>query len=190
MRIGILGGTFNPVHIGHLIIANHIVEFTDLKKVWLVITPENPLKKGNLLNEYERLHLVNLALDRNPKLMPCTIEFNLPRPSYTIDTLTYLREKFPLQKFSLIMGSDNLVNLNKWKNHEHILENFEIYIYQRKNFSPDQYAGYNNIYMTEAPILEVSSSLIRNMIREGKSVRYLVPEKVYRYIEEMNLYRQ
>ncbi len=191
MKIGLYFGTFNPIHIGHLIIANHIAENSGLEQIWLVVTPLNPLKqKKSLLNDYERLHLVVLATEDYPKLRASDIEFKLTQPNYTVHTLTHLEEKFPQHEFSLIMGEDNLNSLHKWKNHEVILKHYPIFVYPRinseiKSFSvPDA-----KIIIIDAPIIELSSTYIRAAIKQNKSVRPMLPEKVWKYIDENNLYR-
>jgi len=191
LKIGLYFGSFNPIHIGHLIIANHLVEHTDLEKLWFVVTPHNPHKaKKSLADNYDRLHLVNLAIENNDKLQSSTIEFSLPQPSYTIDTLTYLKEKYPDKDFVLIMGGDNLVGLPKWKNYERILANYEIYVYKRPHHEVTELATHKNITVLEAPLLEISSSYIRKLIKEGKSFRYLVPEVVYNYLTDNPIYHR
>lgn len=189
MKVGLYFGTFNPIHVGHLAIANHLAEFTDLDQVWLVVTPHNPLKdKTTLLDDYTRLELVHLAVSAYPKLKPSDIEFKLPQPNYTVNTLAYLEEKFS-HEFSLIMGEDNLKSLHKWKNYEVILERFPIYVYPRISASTDtSLPGEYNISKVDAPIMEISSTFIRKAIREGKNIRPLLPEKVWEYIDTNHLY--
>ncbi len=183
MKIGLYFGSFNPIHIGHLIIANYLVEHTDLDKLWFVVTPHNPHKaKKSLADNYDRLHLVNLAIEDNPKLQSSTIEFGLPQPSYTIDTLTYLKEKYPSKEFVLIMGGDNLAGLHKWKNYEQIIEHYKIYVYKRPGSALNDLAEHPNIEVLPAPLLEISSSYIRQLIKEKKSFKYLVPDKVHDYL--------
>lgn len=191
MKIGLFFGSFNPVHVGHLVLANYMASFTELDEVWLVISPQNPLKeKKGLLHQNDRLHLVNLALEDHPKIKSSTIEFNLPQPSYTINTLTYLKEKYPAHEFSLIMGSDNLMSFNKWKNYEEILKRYRIYVYPRPNYSGSEFDTHPMVTFTEAPLMEVSSTFIRNAIKDKKDVRFFMPTKVWQYVDEMNLYKK
>jgi nicotinate-nucleotide adenylyltransferase len=190
MKVGLYFGSFNPVHVGHLIIANHIAYHSNLDKVWLVVSPRNPFKDSEqLLNEYDRLHLVGLAVENEPRLHVSNIEFSLPRPSYTIDTLTYLQEKYPGTEFSIIMGSDGLQNIEKWKNAEAILNNYPILVYIRPGF--EKLPGVNgNITVIEAPLLSISSTHIRQCIQNGKSIRYLVPDLVLEEIERCSFYHK
>lgn len=188
MNIGLYFGSFNPIHTGHLIIANHVAYHTEADKVWLVVSPQNPLKpSAGLLNEYDRLHLVQLAVEDEPRLRASNVEFSLPRPSYTIDTLTYLSEKFPAHRFSVIMGSDSFENISRWKNYQRLLEQYPVYVYKRPGH-PAPSASPGKITVLDAPLLDISASLIRNSIREKKSIRYLVPEKVMEYILANNYY--
>lgn len=189
MKIGLYFGSFNPIHIGHLIIANYISDNTEVDQIWFVVSPHNPLKKSStLLNEYHRLYLVQIAIQDNLKFRCSDIEFRLPRPSFTIDTLTYLQEKYPHNNFVIIIGSDSLLNINKWKNSELLLKNFSFYVYQRPAFQVTQEHP-ANIIILNAPLLEISSTYVRNVIKIGKSVRYLVPEKVLEEIERNNYYK-
>lgn len=185
MKIGLYFGSFNPVHTGHLIIANHVLNETALERVWFVLSPQNPFKVNHsLLNEYDRLHLLRTATDTDGRLRVTDIEFNLPKPSYTSITLAHLAEKYPEHEFSIIMGSDSYQNLPKWKNAEWIMQNYDIYIYMRPDFElrkPD--AGERAIVLS-APLIEISATEIRQLIRDGKSIRYLVPENVREEIEE------
>lgn len=185
MKIGLYFGSFNPVHTGHLIIANHVLNETALERVWFVLSPQNPFKVNHsLLNEYDRLHLLRTATDTDGRLRVTDIEFNLPKPSYTSITLAHLAEKYPEHEFSIIMGSDSYQNLPKWKNVEWIMQNYDIYIYMRPDFElrkPD--AGERAIALS-APLIEISATEIRQLIRDGKSIRYLVPENVREEIEE------
>ena len=189
MHIGLYFGSFNPVHVGHLIIASYARHTTDLKQVWLVVSPQNPLKPSkNLLNEYHRLHLVNVALEDDNFLKATDIEFHLPRPSYTIDTLTYLKEKYPQHVFSIIMGSDSLQNLPQWKNYQSLLQDHTLYVFKRPGFEITHYPG-SSIKVIGAPLLEISSTQIRNMIKEKIPVRYMVPDVVFKEIEANGYYR-
>jgi len=190
MKIGLYFGSFNPVHNGHLIIAKHVINNTDLKQVWMVISPQNPLKKPNsLLNKYDRLNMVQSALEGETKIKASTIEFNLPSPSFTIDTLAYLKEKHKQHQFSIIMGSDSFTNIKKWKNYEMIIKNYEIYIYQRTGY-PIQNIEETIVNKLDAPLIEISSSSIRKIIKEGKSIRYLVPDVVDQQIKENKYYKK
>lgn len=189
MKIGLYFGSFNPIHVGHLIIASYARHSTDLKQVWLVVSPQNPLKPSKtLLNEYHRLHLVNVAIEDDPFLKASDIEFHLPRPSYTIDTLTYLKEKYPQHEFSIIMGSDSLQNLTQWKNYNTLLKDHTLYVFNRPGITPIHYEG-ANIKIVAAPLLEISSTQIRKMIKEKKPVRYMVTEAVAKEIEANHYYR-
>ena len=190
MNIGLYFGSFNPVHNGHLIIANHVINYTDIKQVWMVVTPQNPQKNSkSLLNEYDRLHLVQSALDGETKIKASSIEFKLPRPSFTIDTLTYLKEKFPQHQFSIIMGTDSFTNITKWKNYHLIIKEFDFYLYERKGF-PIKNEVKAKINMLDAPIVQISSTVIRDMIKSGKSIRYLVPDIINKEIKENAYYKK
>lgn len=189
-KIGLFFGSFNPVHVGHLIIANHMVTHSDLDMVWMVISPHNPhKKKSSLANDYDRLHLVNLAIGNNDKIKASKIEFNLPQPSYTIDTLTYLKEKHPEYNFVLIMGGDNLGTFHKWKNYEMILKHYEIMVYKRPSYELGELKDHPSINIVEAPLLEISASFIRKCIKEKKSIQYLVSKDVFEYISGSNMYQ-
>jgi len=190
MKVGLFFGSFNPIHIGHLIIAEHIVSNTNLDEVWFVVSPQSPFKKKkNLLNEYDRLHLVNLAIENNDKLKATDIEFKLPQPSYTIDTLVYLKEKFKKNEFSLIMGSDNLENLHKWKNADILFKGYEFFVYKRPNHLNLKNAEKAKVTFLDAPTLNISSTFIRKSLKENKSVKYILHEKVMKEIEDMAWYR-
>lgn len=203
MKIGLYFGTFNPIHVGHLIIANYMVEYTELDQVWLVVSPQNPLKKkSTLLADYHRYAMVEIAVEDNEKLIASNIEFNLPKPSYTINTLTYIKEKYPKHEFSLIMGEDNLRTLDKWKNFEEIITNHKIYVYPRALTEQERaelmeaktienkFAGSINIIECEAPVMKISASFIREAIKNKKDTRYLLTEGVYKYVQEMNFYKK
>lgn len=178
MKVGLYFGSFNPIHIGHLIIASHIVTETDLQKVWFVLSPQNPFKKtDSLLNEYDRLHLVQKVVEGDDRLKASDVEFSLPKPSYTANTLVYLQEKYPSTQFSLIMGSDSFQNLAQWKNAEAIVANYPILVYERPGFKANNVAG-AHVRIMKAPLLEISASHIRELIRSGKSIKYLVPASV------------
>ncbi|REG89148.1 nicotinate (nicotinamide) nucleotide adenylyltransferase [Winogradskyella sediminis] len=192
MKIGLYFGTFNPIHIGHLTIANHLAEHSDLDQVWFVVTPLSPFKKkSSLLDNYHRLEMVHLATQDYDNLRPSDIEFGLKQPNYTIDTLTYLFEKHPNYEFALIMGEDNLKSLHKWKNYELILENHNIYVYPRlsKGTIDTQFNNHPKIIKVDAPIMELSSTFIRNEIKDGKNVRPMLSGNVWQFIDEMNFYR-
>ena len=197
-HIGLYFGTFNPIHVGHLIIANHIVEFSNLDEVWFVVSPQNPHKeKKSILADFHRLALVDIALEDNDKLKSSNIEFSLPKPSYTVTTLTYIKEKYPEYNFSLIMGEDNLNSLHRWKNYEEILSNHSIMVYPRVMMEGEQMEKKpssevlekGQIEFFDAPVMKISASHIRNSIKAEKDVRYLIPPKVHRYLEEMRFYK-
>ena len=192
MKIGLFFGTYNPIHVGHLIIANHIAEHSDLDQIWLVVTPQSPHKtKQSLLDNHQRLELVFRATKDYPKLAPSAIEFNLPQPNYTVRTLAYLEEKHPENQFALIMGEDNLRSLPKWKNAEVIMGNYPIYVYPRKMNPSSSSASFSSETVTyiDAPIIEVSSTFIRQQIKYGKNIKALLPMAVWNYIDEMNFYK-
>lgn len=193
MKIGLYFGTFNPIHVGHLIIANHMAEHSDLDQVWMVVTPHNPLKKkSTLLNDFHRLQMVHLATEDFPKLKPSDIEFKLSQPNYTVNTLVHLEEKFPNHEFSLIMGEDNLKSLHKWKNYEVILQNHDIYVYPRISSEVDnlELKNHPKIHLIDAPVVEISSTFIRNNIKAGKNIQPLLPSKVWTYIDHNNFYKK
>jgi nicotinate-nucleotide adenylyltransferase len=188
MKIGLYFGSFNPIHIGHLIIGSHIIEYTDLQKVWFVVSPHNPLKEtSTLLNEYHRLHLVQTAIEADARFKASDVEFKLPKPSYTIDTLTYLNEKYPKHQFVVIMGSDSYRNLHRWKNYEQLVKNYQMIVYIRPGFDvPD------NIYnatILNAPLLDISSTTIRENIKSGKSIQYLVSDPVFEELTKNGYYK-
>lgn len=192
MKIGLYFGSFNPIHIGHLVIANHMVEHSNLDRVWFVVTPHNPFKKkSSLLDNYQRLEMVYRATKDYDTLSPSDIEFNLPQPNYTINTLVHLEEKYPDYEFCLIMGEDNLKSFHKWKNYELILENHDIYVYPRLSEGKieTQFDRHKKIHHVDAPIMELSSTFIRNDIKKGKNVKPMLPEHVWEYLDEMNFYK-
>lgn len=192
MKIGLFFGTFNPIHVGHLIIGNYIVEYSDLDQVWFVVTPQSPFKtKASMLDNRQRFEMVYLATKDYLNLKPSDIEFNMPQPNYTINTLTYLKEKYPDHEFALIMGEDNLKSFHKWKNYELILSDHHIYVYPRLSLEPIQtkFDNHNHIHKVDAPIIELSSTFIRNSRKEGKNVRPMLPENVWEYLDEMNFYK-
>lgn len=200
MKVGLYFGTYNPIHIGHLIIANYMANYTNLDQVWLVVSPQNPLKKkSTLLEDYHRLAMVEIAVEDNDKLKASNIEFKLPQPSYTSNTLAYLIDKYPKIDFSLIMGEDNLRTFHKWKNYEEILNNHSIYVYPRTLTEQEEHNDSNestyfnehpNVVMCNAPIMKISASFIRKAIKDKKDVKYLLPEKVLTYLTEMNFYKK
>ena len=207
MKIGLYFGTFNPIHVGHLIIANHMAEHSGLDQIWMVVTPHNPLKKkSTLLDDYHRLQMVHLATEDFPKIKPSDIEFKLSQPNYTVNTLVHLEEKYPNYEFSLIMGEDNLRSFPKWKNYEAILTHHEIYVYPRLEAkgSADEAISTNaedldlkifqkygtKIHMIDAPVVEISSTFIRDNIKKGKNVQPLLPAKVWEYIDHNNFYKK
>lgn len=192
MKIGLYFGTFNPIHVGHLTIANHLAEHSDLDQVWFVVTPQSPFKKkSSLLDNHQRLEMVYRATKDYSKLRPSDIEFGLNQPNYTIDTLTYLHEKFPEHEFALIMGEDNLKSFHKWKNYELILENHYIYVYPRltKDKTTSKFEDHPKVFNISAPIMELSSTFIRQEIKAGNNIRPMLPENVWEYLDEMNFYK-
>jgi nicotinate-nucleotide adenylyltransferase len=190
MNIALYFGSFNPIHTGHLIIANHILNETPSDKLWLIVSPQNPLKENHgLLNEYHRFHLARLATEDDSRIKASDIEFTLPRPSYTIDTLTYLHEKYPDNTFSVVMGSDSFQNLSKWKNYQKIIENYQLYIYIRPGFPVTENLSKTIVILT-APLLEISATQIRKLIKSNKSIRYLVPDNVRLEIENSGYYKK
>jgi nicotinate-nucleotide adenylyltransferase len=189
MKIGLLFGSFNPIHIGHLIIANYMANHTTLDKVWLVVSPQNPLKKyGDLINTYDRLEMAKLATDNSTHIEVSDVELKLPQPSYTIDTLAHLKEKYPQHEFALIMGSDNLVSLPKWKNYKLILRDYQIYVYPRPGYENTDLATHPSVTITMTPQMELSATFIRKSIAEKKNIQYFVPDAVLNFIESKNLY--
>lgn len=190
-KIGLLFGTFNPIHNGHLILASYMSQFTDLDKVWFVVSPQNPLKdKKSLLADYHRLALVRLAIEDYNEFGVTNIEFQMPRPSYTIDTLTWLSEKYPDKEFVLIAGTDVFNQLHKWKNYEIILNAYQLYVYPRPGYGLGDYEKHPHVTLFPAPQMEISSSFIRKGIKDKKKMHFWMPEKVYEYIQEMHFYEK
>lgn len=193
MKVGLFFGTFNPIHIGHMIIANYMVEFSDLEEVWFVITPQSPFKqKTSMLSNHHRLAIANIAVENYLKLKTSDIEFNLTQPNYTINTLIHIEEKFPNNQFCLIMGEDNLKGFHKWKNYETILQNYELYVYPRISDGEikHQFSSRSKINKVNAPIVQISSTFIRKAIQNKKDIRTMLPENVWKYIDEMNFYKK
>ena len=191
-KIGLYFGTFNPIHLGHLTIANHMVEYSDLDEIWMVVTPHNPFKKkSSLLDNHHRLEMVFKATEGYPKIKPSDIEFKLPQPNYTVNTLAHLEERYPDKSFCLIMGEDNLKSLHKWKNYEVILENYQVYVYPRISIGniPEQFKNHPKITPVAAPIMEISSTFIRKAIKEQKNCKPLLNQNVWEYIDLMNFYK-
>jgi nicotinate-nucleotide adenylyltransferase len=189
MKIALYFGSFNPIHVGHLIIANYVINETNIDQLWFVVSPQNPLKESSaLLNEHQRLHLVRLAIEEEPHFQVSNIEFSMPRPSYTIDTLAYLQEKYPEHTFSIVLGGDSFQNITKWKNYKTLLEKYDVLVYQRPGFTIDTSLS-TRIAILEAPLLDISSTRIRKLIKAKKSFRYLVTEPVYDEIEAGGYYK-
>lgn len=193
MKTGLFFGSFNPIHIGHLILANYILEHTDMDELWFVVSPQNPFKeKKSLLQDHNRLDMVERAIRNYPKMRASNIEFSLPQPSYTIDTLTYLKEKYPNHHFCLIMGEDNLKSLGKWKNAEQLIERYQIIVYPRlfeEGVDRSSYIQHENITLVKAPVIELSATEIRNMIKENKNVRPMLPPEVFEYLDGSSFYK-
>lgn len=192
LKVGLYFGSYNPIHIGHMVIANYMVEFAGIDQLWFVVSPQNPFKhKASLLKDYQRLELVQRAIGDDDRFRASNIEFNLPQPSYTVDTLAYLKDKHPSYTFAILMGSDNLKSFHKWKNFETILENFGIIVYPRPGFDVSNVPVHPNVRIAQgAPLMEISASFVRKAIREGKDVRHFLPEKTWKYLDEMNFYRK
>lgn len=191
MKVGLFFGSYNPIHIGHLAIANYMVEYGPIDQLWFVVTPHNPLKnKNNLLDDYQRLELVNRAIDGDYRFQASDIEFRLPKPSYTITTLTYLQDKFPSYEFSLIMGADNYVTMKKWKNWEVLIRDYHFLVYPRPGYDHTKIDLGKNFEIIPAPNIEISSTFVRKAIAEGRDVRHFLPSKVHEYINEMGFYRK
>jgi len=188
-KIGLFFGSYNPIHIGHTVIANYMLEFTDLDELWFVVSPQNPLKKKeSLLEEYHRIELVRRAIGDHYKMRASDIEFKMPKPSYTIDTLTYLKEKYPQNYFVLIMGGDNLATFHKWKNYDIILRDYSIYLYSRFEQEENEISRHPSVKHFEAPRMEISSTFIREAIQNKHDVSFFMPETAYKYMREMHFY--
>ena len=191
MKVGLFFGSFNPIHVGHLVIANYMLEYTDLERIWFVVSPQNPLKKKtSLLDEKQRLHMVILAIGDNNKYKASNIEFKLPQPSYTINTLVHLNEKYPQHQFVLIMGADNLQSFHKWKNQEEILKRYELYVYPRMSNDGGSLKNNARVKLINAPVMELSSTAIRQAIKDKKDVRYFMPEEAWQYLKSMHFYEK
>lgn len=191
MKVGLFFGSFNPVHIGHMVLANYMLSFTDLDRVWFVVSPHNPLKeKKSLLADHHRLELVTRAIGDNALMKASNIEFKLPQPSYTVHTLAHLTEKYPAHEFALIMGADNLVSFTKWKNYEFILEHYSLYVYPRPGYDGGALRQHPSVKWTDAPVMEISSTFIREALKQKKDVRYYMPASAWAYLDEMNFYRK
>lgn len=188
-KVGLFFGSFNPVHVGHLIIANYMANYTALDEVWFVVSPQNPFKKKESLgNMYDRLEMVNLAIEETENLKASSIEFSLPQPSYTIDTLTHLAEKYPTHEFVLIMGEDILETFSKWKNYEIILRDYHIYVYPRPGYNGGSMKEHSSITMTQTPMMELSSTFLRQAVKDGNTIKFYTPDKVIDFIEKKGLY--
>ena len=189
MKVGLFFGSFNPVHVGHLIIANIMVETTDLSQVWFVVSPQNPHKSArSLAHEFDRYDMVQAAIQDSYHLRVSDIEFNMKKPSYTVDTLAYLEERHPEHEFSLIIGEDNLQSFPRWKNYKAIIENYGLYVYPRPSVSKPELSDHVNVHWVDAPILDISATFIRNMVKDGKSIKYLTPEPVEQLIKAKKMY--
>jgi nicotinate-nucleotide adenylyltransferase len=191
MKVGLYFGSFNPIHIGHLAIANYMVEFTDIDQLWFMVSPQNPLKQhATLLADNQRYEMVYRAVEDYPKFKASNFEFSLPKPSYTINTLTHLLEKYPTKNFVLIMGSDSLETFTKWKNYKQILDCVEMLIYPRPNFKGSEFLTHPKVKLVDAPLMEISASFIRESIKNGKNIKAFLPHNVWNFIDEMNFYRK
>lgn len=189
-KIGLFFGSFNPVHNGHLMLANYIVEYTDLDFIWFVVSPQNPFKdKDSLLQDRHRFDMLEMAVKNDSRFEVCDIEFNMPKPSYTIDTLTRLSELYPETEFYLICGMDNLAGFQKWKNAQEILDDYHLLVYPRKGYEGGELVNHKSVSIINAPEIEISSSFIRTAVAENKDVRYFMPEKSYNYMIDMNFYK-
>jgi nicotinate-nucleotide adenylyltransferase len=191
IKTGLYFGSFNPIHVGHMAIANYMVEYTEIDQLWFVVSPQNPFKsKRSLLDDYQRLELVNRAIGDDLRFRASKVEFNLPKPSFTIDTLTYLSEKYPTHQFFILMGSDNLESITKWKNADILLASYDIIIYPRPGFDPASAKQYARVQVANAPLMEISSTFIRESIKAGKDVRHFLPYRAWDYLQQMNFYKR
>ena len=192
MNVALYFGSFNPIHIGHLAIANYALAFAPIDQLWFVVSPQSPFKqKQSMLDDYQRLELVNRAIEGDDRMKASSIEFRLPKPSYTIDTLTYLQEEYPMHRFSLLMGADNLQSFDKWKNYEQILSDYSLLVYPRPGIKLDDLPfDLSSVTQIDAPLMEISASFIRTAIRDGRDIRHFLPAEVWKYIEEMNFYQK
>lgn len=192
LKVGLYFGSYNPIHIGHLVIANYMVEYTGIDQLWFVVSPQNPHKKKiNLLDDYQRLEMVHRAVEGDDRFRVSNIEFNMPKPSYTVDTLAYLKDQYPNYDFVILMGADNLENFHKWKNYEILIKDFGVLVYPRPGFDRSKVKTHKNITIAEgAPLMEISSSFIRQAIQAGKDVRHFLPANTREYLDEMNFYRK
>jgi len=190
LKVGLFFGSFNPIHIGHLIIANILYEYTSLNEVWFIISPQNPHKRNSksLIHEFDRIDMVELAIEDQPHFKAVDIEFNMPKPNFTIDTMMYLKDRYKDYEFILIIGEDNLASFSRWKNYKIILENFGLMVYPRPNVQESEIKNHPNVKMVNAPLIDVSASFVRKCIRDNKSVKYLVTDKVYQFIRDRKLY--
>jgi nicotinate-nucleotide adenylyltransferase len=189
MKIGLFFGSFNPIHMGHMIIASSMLEYTDLENIWFVVSPQNPFKKSSsLLHEFDRIDMVRLSIAYNYKMKVSDVEFHMPKPNYTIDTLVYLQDKSPQDEFVLIIGEDNLAQFPKWKNYEKILEYFSLYVYPRPKSEESIIKSHPKVKIVEAPLLDISATFIRNAVKQGKSIQYLVTPEVETFIKEKKFY--
>ena len=190
-KIGLFFGSFNPIHVGHMAIANYMAEFTDMEEVWLVVSPQNPFKKNQtMLGAHHRMNLIRAGIGDYKKIKPCDAELKLPEPNYTINTLRQLSEQYPAKEFVLIMGKDNLFTFDKWKDYEEILKDYEIYVYPRKGIGKTPFDKHPKVTIIHAPVIEVSATFIRNALKEKKDVRFLLPESAAKYRTEMHFYEK
>ncbi len=191
IKTGLYFGSFNPIHVGHMAIANYMVEYTDIDQLWFVVSPQNPLKKKKtLLDDYQRLELVNRAIGDDLRFRASKVEFNLPKPSYTIDTLAYLSEKYPTHQFFILMGTDNLENIQKWKNADVLMANYDVIVYPRPGFNSESAGKYPRVQIANAPLMEISSTFIRESIKAGKDIRHFLPTRTWDYLQQMNFYKK